>query len=193
MDVAPVHFYHCFTGRGSNWESIRDEHMSALESAGFEGAVVENAVSEGWEQATLIKLHEFAVNADPATPIFYAHTKGSMYGSEDMHTTWRRCLTRQCAGRWRECVAALREHDMAGAHYLARTSVCPTPIYAGNFWWATAGFVASRPRIDPDCNRYYSEVWLGEGKPKAFDFGGGYPTHPCRLGLALYLCGRLRT
>jgi hypothetical protein len=137
---------------------------------------------EGFEQVTLTVLHEWARTADPATPVLYAHTKGCT-SEENTGSSWgrhwRRSMTRHVVGRWRECVAALASggYDAVGCHWLTPgeyPGAVTRPFFAGNFWWATAGYLAGLPPPG-DGDRFGAEVWAGLGRPRVLDLNPGYP------------------
>jgi hypothetical protein len=198
----PVHYYHLFAGSVLS-AGIAAEHFRALRQAGFDGevrvglvdpdgggwpaglwsgAVVCARTESGFEQVTLSALHEWVQDADPATPVLYAHTKGCT-SEENTGSSWgrhwRRSMTRHVVGRWRECVAALAGggYDAVGCHWLTPgeyPGAVTRPFFAGNFWWATASYLAGLPPPG-DGDRFGAEVWAGLGRPRVLDLNPGYP------------------
>jgi hypothetical protein len=60
-------------------------------------------------------------------------------------------------------------------------------IFAGNFWWANAGYIASLPPLEvslKEADRGEAETWLGRGKPKVYDLSPGFMDFE-NLGLTL--------
>lgn len=202
----PVHFYHLYAGQlGDGWARVAAEHFQALEEAGFTGEVrvgivglahgrqsarnwldwrwpgwsVAAEADYGFEQVTHQAIHAAAQHLPVNTPVFYAHTKGG-WRQSDHQDLWRRCLQEACATNWERCTAKLAEgYDAVGAHYLPvdHKSV-GVPMFAGNYWWATAGYLAGLPAIRHR-DRYDAEAWVGLGGMRAFDFvPAGWPYHP---------------
>jgi hypothetical protein len=204
----PVHFYHLYAA-GGGWPRVASEHFTALGQAGFTGEVRVGLVGSlgarqsarnwlegawpawtqaasaeyGFEHVTLRALHAAVQGLPVNTPVLYAHTKGG-WRQTPHQDLWRQCMQGACVTRWRECTAALGDgHDAAGAHWLpADGKVVGVPMFAGNFWWATAGYLAGLPGIRHR-DRYDAEAWVGLGDPKVLDLvPAGWPWHPHRLG-----------
>jgi hypothetical protein len=49
-----------------------------------------------------------------------------------------------------------------------------TPLFAGNFWWARAKYLATLPEPETE-NRRQAEGWVGLGGPKVYDLRPGWP------------------
>ena len=133
------------------------------------------------EIPTLNSLQEWS-SAHPSCHVFYHHMKGVTYSSHRIWADWRRCMERACVWNWRECVQCLEEgYDSCGAHWLTQRkySVVHSPIWGGNFWWATSQFIATLPRLKDDLpqNRYEAETWIGKGPrlPRVMDFSPHWP------------------
>jgi hypothetical protein len=195
--VKPVHWYHFFCGGDvpSLWDEPLGEHVSALRAAAFDGecriglvggkaqqqdarawlaaywpeAEVVTVAVHGFEQVTLTRLHEWSGTADETTPVLYCHSKGS-FRVADYTREWRRAMTAACVSRWRQCTAALENADAVGLHWLtadAFPGYIDVPFFGGNFWWATAGYLASLTPVEADdVNRYDAEKWIGTGNPR---------------------------
>jgi hypothetical protein len=76
--------------------------------------------------------------------ILYIHTKGVSQTEPEKITNvlyWTRALNYHMIGRWRECLAELKEHDVVGTYYAAK----PLPHFQGNFWWARADYFKKLP------------------------------------------------
>jgi hypothetical protein len=203
----PVHFYHLFAG-APDWLRVADEHFRNLATSEFWGEVRVGLVGtsmqrqnarewldktwpgwirateadQGFEQVTQCALHEYVQDLPVNAPVLYAHTKGS-FNVRPHQDIWRRCMERYCVNQWRDCAAKLDEgYDTAGVHYLLpedHTAV-GIPMYGGNYWWGTAGYLAGLPAVRFR-DRWDAEGWVGLGDPKAYDFVPGWPNHPHAL------------
>ena len=197
------HFYHLYCGRP--WEAIATSHLEALRAAGLAWEVTVGLVGpaadraearawfdaqmphssfiesgQGWEQVTLRGLHAWAKQAEPQVPVLYAHSKGITYKHHDglYGTVWRQSMTERLIGGWERCIGLLRECDAVGCHWLTPETypgLVQVPYFAGNFWWARAGYVAGLPPVS-DGNRYDAEGWIGLGPPEVRDLRPGWPT-----------------
>lgn len=163
---------------------------------------------DGFEQVTIDVMHAAAKEADPQTPFFYAHAKGS-FEDHPFNTAWRRSMTGKLLGgknstAWLSCVNLLHSHDdidCVGCHWLSRPDAKPdfpieSPMFGGNFWWAKAGYLANLESVfanDPTHGyiRYFAESWVGRGKPKVIDLKPGWPVYETEPGYNSILGGRL--
>lgn len=80
----------------------------------------------------------------PQDKVLYLHSKGA--GREDLESQvnvsfWRRYMEEFVVWRWRDCVLALDGCDACGVDM----NWNPWPHFAGNFWWAKAGFLRTLP------------------------------------------------
>lgn len=109
--------------------------------------------------------------------VLYAHAKGATHEpGHALSTGWRRCMSKHAILNWRRCVLDLDAgYEAVGSHWLVPPL---TPIgqyiFAGNFWWAKAAFLATIPSIlgrerikisglDALESRYEAEVKIGNG------------------------------
>jgi hypothetical protein len=186
----PVHYYHLFAG--GNWQAIANAHFDAIDEAGFPGEVRVGLVGDwrdrwvardmvtargasvcaeadfGFEQVTLRVLGAEVQAMEAAAPVLYAHTKGAHHNWETQKP-WREEMTDRLLRAWPARVADLRECDTTGVWWLtpeALPSCVATPYYAGNFWWATAGYLKTLPPVSY-ASRGEAEAWLGRGNPRA--------------------------
>lgn len=192
--VQPAHFYHAYANAA--WRVPAGEHLAAVSCVpgdrflGVVGAPGRRAglarevgwpvaaeADTGWEQVTLRALHAWARSQPSARPVLYAHTKAATHDEAAYGHWWRRAMTHYCVAGWEACVAALANgYDAVGCHWLA------PGFFAGNFWWATAGYLASlRPPGEGD--RYEAEAWIGMGAPHALDLNPG-PPEPAHWGVS---------
>jgi hypothetical protein len=95
--------------------------------------------------------------------VFYCCNAGVSHPpNHDHYPDWRHLMSHFNFTKWRDCVAALDEgYDTVGIEW----QTDPVPHWSGNFWWATAEYIASLP----------SPEWM-----KTFNAGGGisHRTHP---------------
>ena len=127
--------------------------------------------ADAYERPILLHMRELCSAWSQAAPCFvwYVHSKGV---STWRHLNpgvadWRRFMMHFVVSRWRQCVAALRSgsFDTAGVNW-HEPPLTARPHYSGNFWWATADYVARLPATigsgytDP-------ELWIGLGAPRA--------------------------
>jgi len=144
------------------------------------------------ENLTIVEIEKWAPS-HPDYYVLYFHAKGCTHPVGDpFRTRWRNCMMRELVENWRECVADLDAgYDSVGCHWMTGVQTPPgQSIWAGNFWWAKAEFLATLPSIylrdrikmsgiASAESRYESEVWIGNGPrlPKVRDrvshgFGG---------------------
>jgi hypothetical protein len=155
--------------------------------------------SRGYEQVTLRALRAYAQDAPPGQPVFYAHSKGASY-SEDLAAAWRHAMWHCNVISWQQMTAELAGggYDVAGCHWLTRETVLEAPpgfrgkFFAGNYWHATAGYLASLEPVS-GADRHDAETWIGTGDPRVFDFApggpGGIRPHPLwHGGRFVFLC-----
>ena len=184
-----AHFYHLYAAGA--WEDPAREHFEALDAAKYPGRVWVGLVGspgrrsttvrwlnrfegyaavcalqdEGWEQATLQKLYEYAQTHNGA--VMYAHTKGA-HNPAEINVGWRRYMTRHLVGRWEEALGLLDSVDMAGPCCVMPGDMpgVITPFFAGNFWMATCEYIRRLPPPGME-SRYDAEVWPGLASPSA--------------------------
>lgn len=65
---------------------------------------------------------------------------------------WRHYLNWGALEKWRDCVKALDNYDMAGVNY--RTH--PIPHYSGSFWWANSSHIRRLP--DPETIDWWRHI-----------------------------------
>lgn len=120
--------------------------------------------------------------------VLYFHSKGATHAQGDDFTgRWRGCMMRHLISNWNYCIAELDAgYDSIGCHWMTGDQTPPgQSIWAGNFWWAKASFLATLPSImlrdrikvsgiDSIESRYESEVWIGNGPklPNVRDYHG---------------------
>lgn len=186
-----AHFYHVWAD--GDWEPPSREHVDALGQAAFpdslyigitgtpenrdavrdwfhsrlgEITIVAEADS-GFEQVTLEALHAWAKEQDFGVPVLYAHTKGS-YHPDVQQELWRQNMTHHLVANWRDRVAELESgaFDVVGCHWWVRGyRDVPSPVFAGNFWWATCGYITGLPAVGQD-ERHDAEFWIGLNNPR---------------------------
>lgn len=125
------------------------------------------------EVPTLRYLREW-LTAYPKHYVCYLHTKGLTHppgsGGHAMRHDWRMRMEEVVINRWRECVHRLESgSDTAGQWW---NDAFNGSYWAGNFWWATAEYLATLPYIGTEGHnengRYEAELWICRGphRPK---------------------------
>jgi hypothetical protein len=118
--------------------------------------VGESLDTSRYERFTLESIGDY-LGAEGDTAILYIHTKGVSQTEPEKITNvlyWTRALNYHMIGRWRECLAELKEHDVVGTYYAAK----PLPHFQGNFWWARADYFKKLPAtigaayLEPELN-----------------------------------------
>lgn len=161
-------------GRPENRERAKE----ALRSTGIDWTLAAEA-DAGFEGVTLGALHKAA--ADDDSPFLYAHVKGALQNDE-FHARWRRGMTGIVVGRWAECLQALENSDLVGAHWLAAglqlangfvTIDVPESHFGGNFWWGRGTYLRALPV--PPATQFEAETWVGQNSPQVTDLSPGMP------------------
>jgi hypothetical protein len=196
------HFYHLYCGKDSAWLEPAAEHFAELRRSELPVDITVSIVGpaerregvrewlkrtqnpgvnvteadSGYEEVTLNQVLSWARDADPDTPVLYAHTKGSWH-SDIVQTWWRRTMTEHLVTHWEQRLYDLRFRDIVtwswlepGDYGLAGNGdrkLISSPIPGGNFWWARAGYIA---KLEPLValtteTRYDAETWVGRQKP----------------------------
>lgn len=123
--------------------------------------VVKNSNIELAEFPTLNAMQQFASRVPSATKLAYMHTKGVRKNGIDQYPEgWRRYLQYFIVDRHEICYEALDQFQ-----YCTCGPSKQAKIYAGNFWWTKAGYMASRRPLISDIawnmdNRYLAEEYL---------------------------------
>jgi hypothetical protein len=123
--------------------------------------VVEELSIELSEFPTLNYMQQFAIKAPPQTKLVYLHTKGvRKNGISDYYNDWRQYMTYFAIERFSICYKALDQFQ-----YCTCGASKQGLIYAGNFWWTKAGYLASRRPLVSEIswnmkNRYLAEEYL---------------------------------
>lgn len=190
-------FYHVYAD--GEWEAAAQEYSSALAVSHFPGerfaGLVGNVANcrrvkqflplksviaqaeAGFEQVTLRALHEWAKSQAPDAVILYAHTKGAAFSAGDERARrWRHAMVHETVMTWEAAEHYLGHYDVVGAGW----QEAPNCHFFGNFWWATAGYLATLPPVKNE-NRYQAETWLGSGNPRVKDL---CPDFEQKYGLA---------
>ena len=192
-----AHFYHVYADGA--WEAPVEEHLHALTVSGlldnlndlFVGivgspenrtsvkvrfpAVVVAEADTGWEQVTLAKLHEYAMNHDGK--IFYAHTKAA-HQDDRYRARWRRAMTYDTVIRWRDCVHALDIVDVAGPYWMISQDSehkNHQHFFGGNFWWGQAKYLRGLAPVGLE-HRWQAEGWIGLNAPSVKIMREGIPS-----------------
>lgn len=193
----------------SAWEAPVSDHFRRLREARFTGTVCVTLVGEwsyrasvkqwlkencpavevyaeteyGHEQFTLSKIRRYSDLVPFTTPVYYAHPKGS-YHPSPFQDNWRRGMEGMLTDDWDLRVDELRTYDAVGLHWLTPQQFegegVTSPFFGGNFWWATAGYLAGLPEPSTE-TRHHAEAWIGQGSPKVLDLCPGWPTYSAEV------------
>lgn len=150
------------------------------------------------ENLTLVELERW-LPKHPDWYVLYFHAKGathdaaSSYGN-GVSRPWRETMMHYLVTNWRQCVADLNAgFESVGCHFMRGMGHDRSQnIWAGNFWWAKAGYLLTLPTIFKRDrikvsgisaleSRYEAEVWIGNGQrlPRVKEYlpsgGGGVP------------------
>lgn len=125
-----------------------------------------NPKLEEAELPTLALLHDFCKRM--TCDVFYVHTKGVTREGIGVRQ-WRLIMEQYVLLRYRDCVDALRYHNVAGCDWTDRDQ--ERRHFSGNFWWAQSEYIRSLPNIytlKPDRSRseeprHVAERWVGLG------------------------------
>lgn len=176
----------------ASWKLIVDEYARALDASRFPGVPLVGIVGRnrsetlenmkqrgwpvvtqadaGWEQVTLTALQvELAGMPDDAA-VLYTHSKGALR-STPAENQWRRSMLWHLVMGWEQCVELLGAHDAVGCHWQGT-------FFAGNFWWARAGYLRGLPNLAPateEAHAAAAELWLGKGQPRVANLVEGFP------------------
>jgi hypothetical protein len=148
-----------------------DQVAALMESLGFECHHFKNdpQLREAITFGPLLKMVE---TTDPATAVFYGHTKGNTTRDGKIGSKiWRNVAYRELVREWERCVKLLEDYAAVGIHRIAwpEGGRIPYPtklnhgswMFAGTFFWFRADAVYTVPGWDfvPE-DRYGAEAWL---------------------------------
>lgn len=135
---------------------------------------------ERGEQTTIRELQKW-LPAHPDWLVCYHHSKG-VSNNNEVNQRWRRCMQRAVIERWRECVEYLNQgKDTVGAHWFINQD---QRYWAGNFWWAKAGYLLGLPAVSRKTingRSYEAEAWIGKARiaPRILDLAPHAPMRGC--------------
>jgi hypothetical protein len=203
------HYYHLYLDGDAAWEPIAAEYAQAMRAAGFGvppavglvGADREPAkrwlaanmpgwslaaeADAGYEQVTLAALQRDLPAMAGGDQVLYAHSKGA-WRNMPAEDQWRRSMLWHVLFGWRECAGLLETHQAAGCHWMG-------DHFAGNFWWATAGYLRTLPPVTgtTEAERGQAETWIGLGRPAVADLLPGFASPELTAAGALNASARL--
>ena len=113
----------------------------------------------------------------------YIHSKGvsERHSAADNVYWWRNWMEYNLIFKFRECIEALKDHDIVGVGY---TTKMIGPHFSGNFWWTKAPYFNTLPKnadgsMNIGNNYYDPESFIFKGKdPKHLDIDEGRAAHP---------------
>jgi hypothetical protein len=91
-------------------------------------------------------------------------------------------MQKYCVENWKTCLKALKQVDACWICWLTPDKYLleqPTPIFAGNFFWARVAFLKTLPELIDKGDRFDAEGWITSGLkiPSVIDFNPGYPSY----------------
>lgn len=101
--------------------------------------------------------------------LFYIHTKGVNYPTNNGVRHWRDYMNHYNITCWRDAVRALQKgYDTCGVKLVYKEQF--SMHYSGNFWWATSEHIKRLPEIDTlnRKDRFEAEMWLCKSYPLAY-------------------------
>jgi hypothetical protein len=144
---------------------LADEGAAVLSALCGERLEVVHQSADGSsrERPILEYARRFCEEREPlARACWYMHAKGV----SDQHcenpnvSDWRRLLDHFAVDRWRDCAAALEDHDACGVNWHRE----PAPHFSGNYWWARPDYLRRLPlRVGPA--NFDQERWIGLSQP----------------------------
>ncbi len=186
-----VHVYHCWLS--GEWRRIASWHLRHLHDSGFSGQVLVSLVGTpddraaardlfrrevlteadmGFEEVTLNALRQYVRNLPGDVSVLYAHDKGALNCTPE-NRLWSLYLTEHLVDHWEARVRELESNDISAWSWLPADTIDPFgrpiggPVPAGNFWWATAGYLRGLPELPPltASTRFDAEWWVGQDSP----------------------------
>lgn len=169
-----AHFYHLWVGDSAGrWRGIAQAHFVALRQSRFSGDVYLGLVGpaelreeakhlfpeatvvvdadEGWEVLTIAVMREYARQLPVATPVLFAHAKGTLTDTE-INRTWCAQVTADLVRSWSVRIPELEFFDVVVLYGCGE----------GGFYWARAEYLADLP--DPlQFSREEAEAWIASG------------------------------
>jgi hypothetical protein len=164
-------FYIGLVGKASDREAAK----AFLDALNLKHSIVAES-DTGFEQVTLNKLYEFALNNDGY--VLYAHNKGT-FNKTAFNQAWRMSMSYYVIVNWSQAITHLEIADAVGCHWITDAE-CPGrvafPFFGGNFWWAHC-HVVRQLGYPPTNSRYDAENWIGRKSDiKIHDLNPGWPT-----------------
>ncbi len=161
-----------------------DELLGLIEASGLGAALTACVVHTigdpvtRYEAATIPILRSLAL-LHPTARVLYLHTKGVR--QHGYAVEWRRYMTYFLIERWRETIDRLQEPvDAVGCDLF--TTSRGERLFCGNFWWARAVYLATRPPASTPSNRHpVCERWLLTAEATALSLhqsGNDHYSHP---------------
>lgn len=131
---------------------------------------------------TLYAMHDYCLQNTDAK-VLYFHCKGVSHKDDVREINvqaWRQYLEYFVVDNWQECVKLLDSWDCVGNEWGRPASWLKhdgEPHYSGNFWWATAKYIAGldkgylqEKKRTHERPGTYAEFWIGTKNPKAYCF-----------------------
>jgi hypothetical protein len=134
--------------------------------------------NRGYEEQTLWHLREWAREQDGPAAVLYMHAKGT-YNRIPLNHRWRRQMTEALLSDWPRCLDELTagDYDVIGPYWVTPGQYpgVPAPHFSGNFWVASAAYLADLPEPLWKGSRFDAEIWIGLGQPRIRNLLPGWP------------------
>ena len=193
----------------NDWKRILDSQVKSLKSSGLMSNTKKIYVSGSGDRIDIPQGMELGVwnqelkEGEVETMKFihrmskalsgnfwYIHTKGARWEIDSRESkcadTWREYMQYFVIRHWKDCVDALKTHDVCGVEYTESEWALKMDfqkkfIFSGNFWWARSDYIKSiaNPIIDENPYneyRYKAEFFIVQGNPKVKNFFQLHPT-----------------
>lgn len=122
-------------------------------------------IHHGADAESLLPTMRFLQDWLPEHPdwlVCFWHMKGVTHPHDPTTQAWRRCLEHHTIRNWNRCVSDLEtgKCDAAGAHWMRGVSEgAPVWFFGGVFFWATAKFLLTLPKL-PEHNPRTRHEWF---------------------------------
>jgi hypothetical protein len=128
--------------------------------------------------------------ANPDYKVLFFHSLGVSRSDPTVlkyKLKWKDYMETLLIKNWKQCVDLLDHYDCVGTEYIPfatykeETIQFEAPHYQGFFWWANTNYLR---KLDPtyfyqdvEWQPYLCELWIGSGKPKAYNFYTSWLNH----------------
>jgi len=114
-----------------------------------------------YEYPTLQELYD-RCHAPEDCYVYYCHTKGVSYKSNQKSDIWRKWMLDYTIKDWKRCIKGLEKYNACG--FTRHRSA----FFSGNYWWAKSIYIKTLPYIQSSIDRLEAERWIGKSSNKNF-------------------------